>query len=158
MKLLLLSTVEQQTLREMGIMHEHYRTRMRAQAVLRLSQGLTLQQTADEFMVHINSIEQWRQRWNRMGLAGLYEGRHTGRPAKWSPAQREALGRLAQDEGGSAASLLRHGADDGKPGISESTAKRYLKQMNMRYERVRYSFKKNGMKMPFGTGWQSLQR
>ena len=158
MKLLLLSTVEQQTLREMGIMHEHYRTRMRAQAILRLSQGLTLQQTADEFMVHINSIEQWRQRWNRMGLAGLYEGRHTGRPAKWSPAQREALGQLAQEEGGSAGSLLRQVADESNPAISESTAKRYLKQMNMRYKRVRYSFKKNGMKMPFGTGWKSLER
>ena len=30
-----------------------------------------LQQAADEFILHINSIEQWRQRWNRMGLAGL---------------------------------------------------------------------------------------
>ena len=30
MQLLLLSTVEQQTLREMGILHEHYRTRMQA--------------------------------------------------------------------------------------------------------------------------------
>ena len=37
MKLLLLSTVERQTLREMGILHVHYRTRMRAQAILRLS-------------------------------------------------------------------------------------------------------------------------
>ena len=58
MKLLLLITVEQQTLRAMGILHEYPRTRMRAQAILRPSQGLTLQQTADEFMVHINSVEQ----------------------------------------------------------------------------------------------------
>lgn len=62
MKLLNLSNVEQRTLREMGILHSHYRTRMRAQAVLRLSQGLTLQETADESMVPINSVEQWRQR------------------------------------------------------------------------------------------------
>ena len=60
MKLLKLAEVEQQTLREMGIHHDHNRTRMRAQAILRLSQGLTLQQTADEFMVHLNSVEQCR--------------------------------------------------------------------------------------------------
>lgn len=149
MKLLVLTKVEQQTLREMGILHEHYRTRMRAQAILRLSQGLTLQQTADEFMVHINSIEQWRQRWNRLGLAGLYEGRHTGRPAKWSPSQREKLGQLAQAEAGSARSLLRQiPTQEGVPAISESTAKRYLHQLNMRYKRSRYSFKKNATKRP----------
>lgn len=81
---------------------------MRAQGILRLSQGLTLQQTADEFMVHLNSVEQWRQRWNELGLAGLYEGRHTGRPKKWASQQRQALGELAQSEGGTVVALLRH--------------------------------------------------
>jgi hypothetical protein len=78
MKLPELSKDERRTLREVGIFHPHPRTRMRAQGILRLSQGLTLQQTADEFMVHLNSVEQWRQRWNKLGLAGLYEGRHAG--------------------------------------------------------------------------------
>jgi transposase len=82
MKLLVLSKDEWQTPREMGIFHGHPRTRMRAQGILRLSHGLTLQQTADEFMVHLNSVEQWGQRWNRLGLAGLCEGRRTGRPRK----------------------------------------------------------------------------
>lgn len=95
MKLLELSKDERRTLREMGIFHPHPRTRMRAQGILRLSQGLTLQQTADEFMVHLNSVEQWRQRWKKLGLAGLYEGRHTGRPRKWTSEQRQALGELA---------------------------------------------------------------
>ncbi|MBW8897793.1 MAG: helix-turn-helix domain-containing protein [Massilia sp.] len=40
-----------------------------------MSQGLTLQKTADEFGLHLNSVEQWRQRWNRLGLAGLTKGR-----------------------------------------------------------------------------------
>ena len=101
MKLLKLGKVEQQALCEMRILHGHYRTRMRAQAVLRLSQVLTLQETADQFMVHINSVEQWRQRWNRLGLAGMYGGRHTGRPTKCSPAQREAFAELAHTESGS---------------------------------------------------------
>lgn len=73
---------------------------MRAQGILRLSQGLTLQQTADEFMVHLNSEEQWQQRWSKLGLAGLYEGRHTGRPKKWTVQQKGALADLVQAEGG----------------------------------------------------------
>ncbi|WP_169444429.1 helix-turn-helix domain-containing protein, partial [Massilia niastensis] len=67
MKLLMLSDAERRTLRDMGIFHPHPRARMRAQGILRLSQGLTLQETADEFSVHLNSVEQWRQRWNKLG-------------------------------------------------------------------------------------------
>ena len=144
MKHLELSEDERRTLREMGVFHPHARTRMRAQGILRLSQGLTLQKTADEFGVHLNSVEQWRQRWNKLGLAGLYEGRHTGRPRKWTPQQQQVLGALADSGGGSVGALLREIAQcrDHKP-ISESTAKRYLKEMNFTYKRYRYGLKKS---------------
>lgn len=143
MKLLILSDAERRTLRDMGIFHPHPRARMRAQGILRLSQGLTLQETADEFSVHLNSVEQWRQRWNKLGLAGLYEGRHTGRPRKWTPQQQHALGELAQLEGGTVAALLRHLKQRHDQAlISEGTAARYLKEMKFSYKRYRYSLKK----------------
>jgi len=143
MKHLELSEDERRTLREVGVFHPHPRTRMRAQGILRLIQGLTLQKTADEFGVHLNCVEQWRQRWNRLGLAGLYEGRHTGRPRKWTPEQQQPLGALAHSEGGSVITLLRQieQCRDHAP-ISESTAKRYLKEMNFTYKRYRYGLKK----------------
>ncbi len=144
MKLLILDGVEQQTLREMGVRHPHPRVRIRAQAIVRLSQGLTLQQTADEFHVHLNSIEAWRQRWNKQGLMGLYEGHHTGRKRKWTADQQEALRVLAQAEGGSANSLLRSMARaQDVPAISEETARRYLHEMQFSYKRYRYSLKKS---------------
>ena len=43
MKRLELTSVEMRTLRDMGIFHSHPRTRLRAQVIVRLSQGLTLQ-------------------------------------------------------------------------------------------------------------------
>jgi hypothetical protein len=43
---------------EMGFFHPHPMTRMPVQGILRLRQGLTLQPTADAFMVHLNSVEQ----------------------------------------------------------------------------------------------------
>jgi transposase len=108
MKLLELSQEERRTLREMGIFHAHPRTRMRAHGILRLSQGLTLQRSADDFTVHLNSAEQWRQRWKKLGLAGLYEGRHAGRPCKLIALQQQALSELAHSEGGTVVTLLRH--------------------------------------------------
>jgi transposase len=104
---------------------------MRAQGILRLSQGLAMQKTADEFGVHLNSVGQWRQRWNKLGLAGLYEGHHTGRPRKWTPQQPQALGALAHSEVESVIVLLCQieQCPDHAP-ISESAAKRYLKDTN----------------------------
>ena len=143
MKLLMLSEAERRTLRDMGIFHPHPRARMRAQGILRLSQGLTLQETADEFSVHLNSVEQWRQRWNKLGLAGLYEGRHTGRPRKWTPQQQQALADLAHSEGGTVGALLRRLKQrDDHASISNGTAARYLKNMKFSYKRYRYSLKK----------------
>lgn len=146
MKHLELTEHEQRTLREMGVFHPHPRTRMRAQGILRLSQGLTLQQTADEFGVHLNSVEQWRQRWSKLGLAGLYEGRHTGRPRKWTP-QQQAFGEFAVSEGGTVGALLRQiEQNQNQVPISENTAKRYLKEMDFTYKRYRYSLKKSEIK------------
>jgi transposase len=143
-KRLELTKGEFRTLREMGVFHSHPRTRMRAQAIVRLSQGQTLQQVADEFGVHLNSVEHWRQRWGKAGLAGLYEGSHPGRPPKWNDLQRQVLRELVEEQGGTAGALLRHFRhNQQQPAVSVDTIKRYLKKMNMSYKRCRYSLKKN---------------
>lgn len=130
MKRLELTKGKSRTLREMGVFHSHPRTRMPAQAIVRLSQGLTLQQVADEFGVHLNSVEQWRQRWNKSGLVGLHEGIRTGRPPKWNELQRQALRELAEVEGGTASALLRHLHQNKEhASVSEDTIKRYLRQI-----------------------------
>jgi len=86
MKNLELSEDERRTLREMGIFHPYPRSRMRAQGILRLSQGLALRQTAYKFGVHSNSVEQWRQRWGNLVWSGSTKGvtragRGSGRPS-----------------------------------------------------------------------------
>ncbi|HSN23555.1 MAG TPA: IS630 family transposase [Methylomicrobium sp.] len=153
MKLVPLTKVERLTLRSMGVSHPDERSRMRAQAILRLDDGLTLQQTANEFMAHLNSVENWKRRWSEIGLIGLFEGKHTGRPKKWERRQRNALRKLVQVEGGTAASLLRKMQQMASPpAISESTLKRYLKQMSYTYKRCRYSLKKSRNEADFERG------
>lgn len=74
---------------------------------------MTLQQVADEFDVHLNSVEHWRQCWLRLGLVGLYEGRHSGRPPSLSGQRQRELGQLAREKGGSSGSLLRRWLERG---------------------------------------------
>ncbi|MET0961758.1 MAG: helix-turn-helix domain-containing protein [Noviherbaspirillum sp.] len=151
MKRLELTSVEVRTLRDMGIFHSHPRTRMWAQAIVRLSQGLMLQQVANEFAVHLNSVEHWRQHWNKDGLMGLYEGHHSGllhngmkRNSKFCVTWPNS--KAAQQV------LLRHIGQSGQhPSVSVYTIKRYLKNAQMRYKRYRYSLKKNEMQMPLTT-------
>ena len=90
-----------------GIYHPHARTRMRAQGMFRLAQGLTPQQVADEFDVHFNSVENWRQQWDEFRLVILFEGRRTGRPPQLSDEERRQFGDLARDAGGTARTLQR---------------------------------------------------
>lgn len=106
MKGLKLSAEESRTLRAMGIYHPHARTRRRAQGVQMLGQGMTLRQVADEFEVHINSVEHWRQCWIRLGLVGLYEGWHSGRPPTLSRQQQRELGGCEGGVGAKAGSGL----------------------------------------------------
>lgn len=141
MKRLELSEEEKRTLLEMGIYHPHPRTRRRAQGVRMLGNGMTLQQVADEFEVHLNSVEHWRQCWLRLGLVGLYEGRHTGRPPTLSRQGQRDLRQLAREEGGSSGSLLRRWRERGRERLSRCTLRRYLRQMGLRYKRCRLSLK-----------------
>ncbi|MEN3297765.1 MAG: hypothetical protein V7642_7018 [Burkholderiales bacterium] len=115
---------------------------MWAQGILQLSQRLTVQQTADEFMVHLNSVEQWLQRWSKFGLAGRYEGRHTGRPRKWTAQQQQAPGELEHSEGGTVVALLRQIERTALTRRSARAQLRFLKEMDFTYKRYRYSLKK----------------
>ncbi len=153
MKRLKLSAEEYRTLRETGIYHSHARVRMRAQGVLRLSQDRTLEQVAEEFDVHINSVEQWWQRWNRIGLMGLYEGRHSGRPPKLSRQEQQSLRALAKEEGGTSSKLLCLWREkQGYTSISRSSLRRYLKRMNFSYKRCRLSLKEKRDERAFERG------
>lgn len=156
MKDCLLSKEEFRTLREMGIHHGHARMRMRAQGILRLSQGKTLQEVADEFDVHLNSVEHWWQRWKLIGLMGLYEGRHSGRPPKLTTQEQQALRRLATEEGSSSGRLLRQWRDRHGCWLSRSSLRRYLKKMNFRYKRYRFSVKEKRDEQDFERGQQVM--
>lgn len=152
MKGLTVSKEESRTLREMGIFHPHARTRRRAQGVRMLGQGMTLQQVADEFEVHINSVEHWKRCWIELGLVGLYEGCHSGRPPALSHKDETALRKMAEKEGGSSRSLSKRLHEFLRWPVSLDTIKRSLRRMGLRYKRCRLSLKDKRNEVAFGQG------
>ena len=60
----------------------HPRMRRRAQTVPGHHRGASIGQLATLFAVDYNTGSEWLRRWRDQGLAGLAEGRRSGRPTK----------------------------------------------------------------------------
>lgn len=121
----------------MEIFHRHPRTRTRP-GHLAVESELTLQQTADEFSVHLNSVEQLRTSLGWQGCTRVAI-RATAQ-VDATAARQQALGELAHSEGGTVAALSHHLKQrNDHVSISDGTAARYLKEMKFSYKRYRYS-------------------
>jgi transposase len=143
MKRFYLEEQERRTLFDMGMWHAHPRVRRRAQALVRLAQGITQTQTADEFHVHLNSVRAWMRRWQTAGLVGLYEEHHEGRPSKLSPAVAQKLRQVVTEEGGTIGHIMQRMEENHMPLLVQpDTVARWLKGMGFSYKRYRMSLKK----------------
>lgn len=132
MKRFTLSEDERRTLLEMGLRHPHPRVRRRAQALVRLAQGITRTRLAQEFGVHLNSVRAWVLRWQRDGVVGLREEQHEGRPRKLSDDAARLLRQVAGAEGGTIASIMQRMAREQMPlDVRPETVGRWLKEMGL---------------------------
>jgi hypothetical protein len=62
---------------------------------MELSRALTRQLVASDVAVYLNSVKDWRQRWTKDGLPGLYEEHDSGRLSSWHETHRPAWRDLA---------------------------------------------------------------
>jgi transposase len=146
MKRFLLSEEERRSLFEMGIGHPHPGVRRRAQALVRLAQGITQTQAAQEFGVHLNSLRGWLKRWEWRGLVGLHEERRQGRPSKLSPVMAERLRQVAETEGGTTGHIMQCMEQQQMAlMVVPDTVARWLKRMGFGYKRYRTSLKKSAI-------------
>lgn len=142
-----LAKEERRTLFEMGMWHPHPRVRRRAQALVRLAQGITQTQTAREFDVHLNSVRAWLQRWQTDGLVGLREAQPAGRPTKLSPVVAQKLRQVAIEEGGTIGHIMQCMEEAHMPLQAQpDTVARWLKDMGFSYKRYRASLKKSAIR------------
>ena len=80
-----LTDEEIRTLEACSLHAPHPRQRRRAQAVLGHHRGQSLSQLATFYAVRYATVHAWVTAWDQHGLAGLAEGRRSGRPPKLSP-------------------------------------------------------------------------
>lgn len=146
MKRFHLEEEERRTLFEMGMWHPHPRVRRRAQALVRLAQGITQTQVAQEFDVHLNSVRAWMRRWQTAGLVGLQEEHREGRPTKLSPVVAQRLRQVATEEGGTIGHIMQCMEEAHMPLLVQpDTVARWLKGMGFSYKRYRSSLKKSAI-------------
>lgn len=159
MKRFELGEEERRTLLEMGMGHPHMRVRRRAQGLVRLAQGLTQTQVANEFGVHLNSVRSWIGRWKSAGLVGLHEAHRDGRPRKLSPAVAERLRQVALAEGGTISHIMHCMEEQHMPLLVEpETVGRWLHEMGFTYKRYRASLKKSAMRSAWHASGSRLTR
>lgn len=75
---------------------QHYRVRQRAHCLLLSSKGYTTTQLQEIFQVDRITLYHWFDAWESRQLAGLYERKGRGRPAKFTREQKEQIRQWAK--------------------------------------------------------------
>ena len=74
-----------------------HRQRQRAQAVLLSSRGYTLEQLADLFQTHRDTVSGWLDAWQEQGLDGLADAPKSGRTPKIDAAIKTYLHEMLEN-------------------------------------------------------------
>src|SRR6516162_4796043 len=64
----------------------------RARAILLLADGTSISATGRLVPMQRRHLYKWGARFQRQGVAGLYDGKRTGRPPVFSPRSRDSCG------------------------------------------------------------------
>lgn len=82
-----LDNAEQVTLKAAYQHHPNHRIRQRAHAILLSNAGYKINQLADIFDADRDTISQWIDAWESLGLRGLYDKPRSGRPSVFTPEE-----------------------------------------------------------------------
>jgi transposase len=86
-----LHNAEIQTLHALHRYHPSRRARMRAHSLLLSHQGYSIPHIAQFYQVDRRSVSTWIDRWQTMGLVGLYEQPSSGRPPLLKAAEQQKV-------------------------------------------------------------------
>lgn len=129
------------TLREAQNHHFSSRVRQRAHAIQLSNKSYTLSQLAGVFDVRRNTVSQWINDWEALGVVGLFDKPRSGRPALLSDDEIERFRQYIDENPHQPKSALsRLETETGKT-ASDDTYKRCLKKMLYRWKRLRTSSK-----------------
>jgi transposase len=121
-----------------------WRERDRAETILLLAAGHSVQFVAEEQGLCREAVRIRRRKWLKSGLASLPDQPRCGAPSKLTDAQRQQLGAWVESEALSSRELLTRLAHECHVVVGRTTLRMELKRLGYVWKRTRYSLKKNG--------------
>lgn len=123
-----------------------WRERDRAETILLLAAGHSVQSVAEQQGLCREAVRVRRRKWLKSGLASLPDRPRCGAPSKLTDEQRQQLGQWVETEALSSRELLTRLERDYQVVIGRTTLRMELKRLGYVWKRTRYSLKKNAIR------------
>ena len=120
------------------------RERDRAETILLLAAGQSVQSVAEAQGLCREAVRIRRRQWLKWGLASLPERPRSGAPSQLTDAQRRPVGIWVESEALSSRELLTRLEREYRVVIGRTTLRMELQRLGYVWKRTRYSLKKNG--------------
>lgn len=120
---------------------ETRRIRERAHAVLLSGLGKSLNEMAEIFGVHRNTVDSWLRDWEQSGPAGLADAPRAGAPSKLTDEEQEQAIELLKNHPHSPKQVLSEIKKVTGKQISADTLRRIARKAGLRWKRMRRSSK-----------------
>jgi transposase len=121
-----------------------WRERDRAQTILLLAEGQSVQAVAEQQGLCREAVRIRRRKWLKSGFSSLPDRPRCGAPSKLTDEQRQQLGTWVESEALSSRELLTRLERESQVVIGRTTLRMELKPLGYVWKRTRYSLKKNG--------------
>ena len=134
------------------------RVRMRAHSILLSSNGTSMDEIAQIYQVHRDTVSSWIGRWEASGIDGLSDQPRSGGPPKLNEQEQELAQELIRAHPHSPKMALALLTEKTGKTISRSTLKRIVKRAGLSWKRVRKSAKSKRDDQAFKTAQKEIER
>tara|TARA_X000001036_G_scaffold382037_1_gene374473 strand:- start:9 stop:1007 length:999 start_codon:yes stop_codon:yes gene_type:complete len=137
-----LSLPEKITLEELMKNGRGYKERMRAHAILLSAARYPINEIASIMQHSRDRVSGWINRWESLGIVGLFDNPRSGRPPKLEPSEIEQAVQVIKDNPKSLKKVQSIVEEKTGKQVSYDTIKKVAKSAGMIWKRVRKSLKK----------------
>lgn len=129
------------TLKQLKKNSNSARTTNRAHAILLSNKLYPINNIAHILDSHRNSVSTWIDAWKSCGIVGLFDKHIPGAPSKINDIELEKVKNIIEENMQSPKTIRAKIAEELGEDISQSTLKRLIKKINMKWKRLRKSLK-----------------
>ena len=133
------------------------RVRMRAHSILLSARGSSLDEIAQIYQVHRDTVSSWLNLFAQLGVEGLRDKPRSGSPSKLNAPEKEVVKELLKSHPNAPKVVLAQLTEKTGKSISRSTLRRLAKGAGLRWKRVRKSLKSKRDKEAFAQAKKEIE-